>query len=72
MKRYRFGIDFNTEYIVVPAVHEHKEGEWVEADIAEEMYEALETALECLEYNGFGKAYTVDVIRRALQKVRGE
>ena len=49
MKRYRFGIDFNTEYIVVPAVHEHKEGEWVEADIAVEMYRVLDKALHLLK-----------------------
>ena len=77
MKRYRFGIDFNTEYIVVPAAHEHKEGEWVEADIAEEIYEALKDV--CLEIcpdkdreecpNGYNRNCFV---LKALKKARGE
>ena len=29
--------------------------------------EALETALECLENNGFGKAYAIDVAKQAIQ-----
>ena len=76
MKRYRFGIDFNTEYIVVPAAHEHKEGEWVEANIAEEMYETLlqiekdflhnYPADQSIDYNTFLKLTGV------LQKARGE
>lgn len=39
---------------------------------APDMYEAAEAALECLESNGFGKAYVEDLLRTALRKARGE
>ena len=39
---------------------------------APEMYEAAETALECLENNGFARAYVEDLLRNALRKARGE
>ena len=32
----------------------------------ERLREAVETALECLENNGFGRAYAVDMLRAAL------
>jgi hypothetical protein len=34
----------------------------------ERLREAAETALECLENNGFGRAYAVDMLRAALAK----
>ena len=39
---------------------------------APEMYEAVETALECLENKGFARAYVEDLLRNALRKARGE
>lgn len=39
---------------------------------APEMYEATEAALECLENNGFARAYVEDILRGALRKARGE
>ena len=39
---------------------------------APEMYEAVETALECLENNGFAREYVEDLLRNALRKARGE
>lgn len=39
---------------------------------APELLEALETTLECLNENGFGKAYAQDLARAAITKVRGE
>lgn len=38
---------------------------------APDMYEAAEAALECLENNGFGKAYAEELLRSALHKARG-
>ena len=38
----------------------------------EEMLEALELALECLENNGFGKSYVEDIVKTVLRKARGE
>ena len=63
MKRY------NTYY---PDMFEDEEGEWVKADIAIEMYEALRIALAFLKYNAYGQEYTEDIIRQVLQKARGE
>jgi len=39
---------------------------------APEMYEAAEAALECLENNGFGKAYVEGLLRNAMLKARGD
>ena len=39
---------------------------------APDMYEAVETALECLENKGFARAYVEDLLRNALRKARGE
>ena len=39
---------------------------------APEMYQAVETALECLENKGFARAYVEDLLRNALRKARGE
>lgn len=39
---------------------------------APEMYEAVETALECLENKGFARSYVEDLLRNALRKARGE
>ena len=67
------------------AAHEH-DGSWIDElgdgenmpdeddahliAAALDMYEAAEAALECLESNGFGKAYVEDLLRTALRKAR--
>ena len=38
---------------------------------APDLYEACQAALECLENNGFGKAYVEDILRAAIKKAEG-
>ena len=39
---------------------------------APDLLDAAQTALECLEGGGFGKAYAEDVLRAAIRKAEGE
>ncbi len=39
---------------------------------APDLLDAAQTALECLEEGGFGKAYAEDVLRAAIRKAEGE
>ena len=39
---------------------------------APDLLDAAQTALECLEGGGFGKAYAEDVLRAAIRKTEGE
>ena len=39
---------------------------------APDLLDAAQTALECLEGGGFGKAYAEDVLRAAIRKAGGE
>ena len=39
---------------------------------APDLLDAAQTALECLEEGGFGKAYAEDVLRAAIRKAGGE
>jgi hypothetical protein len=39
---------------------------------APELLEALESMVEMVEMNGFGKAYAMDIARAAIEKARGQ